>query len=436
MKTCAIVAPHFPPSNLAGVHRARLLSQHLEEFGWHPVILTTHWRYYEEALDWDLHRLLDPRLEIVHTSALPVRPVRIIGDIGIRGIAWHLSALRKLRRNKKMDFLLITVPSFYSALLGQLMFREAPLPFGIDYIDPWVHIWPEAEVRYSKAWISMKLGELLEPWAVRNASLISGVATGYFQGVLARNPHLEEQAVTAAMPYGFSEYDYTAPVLSTRRPHMFDPDDGGINLVYAGALLPKAHIVLERLLSGVRQLTLDSPEIADRLKIHFIGTGRSPTDPNGYNILPVAERLQVLKFVQEHPARMGYLDVLVHLRNASGIIIIGSSEAHYTPSKVYQAVQARRPVLALLHEASTAVRVLRESGAGSALTLTEDQLPPPAAIASALKSFILTPYNPDQVDWTAFQVFSARESARMLASAMDEARQRFTSRTRNNTPTR
>ena len=37
-RTCLIVSPYFPPSSLAGVHRARLISRHLPAFGWEPVL--------------------------------------------------------------------------------------------------------------------------------------------------------------------------------------------------------------------------------------------------------------------------------------------------------------------------------------------------------------------------------------------------------------
>lgn len=120
LRNVTIVAPHFPPSNLAGVHRARLLSQHLPEFGWRPIIVTTHWRHYEEELDWDLKSLVDPEIEVIYTRAIPTRPLRVIGDIGVRGFPWHLAAIERLRQHHRLDFLLITVPSFYSALLGAL----------------------------------------------------------------------------------------------------------------------------------------------------------------------------------------------------------------------------------------------------------------------------------------------------------------------------
>jgi hypothetical protein len=407
------------------VHRARLLAQHLHEFGWRPVIVTTHWRHYEEALDWGLASLVDPALEIIRTPAAPVRPVRLVGDIGIRALPWHLAALRRLWRERRVDFVHITVPSFYSAMLGELLYRREPLPFGIDYIDPWVHSWPEAEVKYSKAWLSLHLAHRLEPWATRNAALITGVASGYFEGVLDRNPGLRASCVTAAMPYGFSVRDFSAPATTSRSIKEFDPADGCLHLVYAGALLPKAHAVLERFLMGVARLRTRDSSLPRRVRLHFIGTGRSPQDTHGHNVLPLAQRLGLADTVTEHPHRMAYLDVLASLAHAAGVLIVGSTEPHYTPSKVYQAVQSRRPVLALLHEASSAIEVLERSRAGMVIRLSAKSLPDPDRIADALEAFLGASYDARSVDWSAFEAYSARESARCLAAALDEALVRF-----------
>jgi hypothetical protein len=429
MKTVALFAAHFPPSNLANVHRSRLWAQHLQEFGWRPIIVTTHWRYYDEALDWELCQLLDPGLEIIRTRALPTNPVRVIGDIGIRGLPWHLSALRRLFDEHCIDFLHITVPSFYSAVLGQLLYRRRPVPFGIDYNDPWVHVWPEAERRFSKAWVSMNLGEILEPWAVRNAVLITGVAEGYYAGVLERNPHLERQAIIASMPHGNSAKDYEIIACAPTRPILFDPNDGAFHMVYAGAMLPKAFEVLDSFLAALVQMRIERPEVFERMRVHFIGTGKSPNDPIGHNILPRAASLGLAGTICEHPQRVPYADVLRYLTKASAILILGSTEQHYTPSKVYQSVQAKRPIFALLHESSTAVRVLEESRAGVAIRLNEKTLPAPTDLANRLTSFVCNPgYSPDQVDWSQFEAFSARESARKLASALNAALERFGSR--------
>jgi hypothetical protein len=427
-RTVAIVSPHFPPSNLAGVHRARLLGRHLPEFGWRPVIVTTHWRHYEEELDWGLAGLVDPAVEVIHTPAASTQPVRVVGDIGIRALPWHLAALRRLRREGRVDFVLVTVPSFYSAVLGELLYRRAPLPFGIDYQDPWVHLWPAAEIKYSKAWASLQLAKRLEPWATRNAALITGVAEGYYEGVLDRNPALRGTCVTAAMPIGFSGLDFSAPAVTSRGPTEFDAADGCLHLVYAGALLPKARGVMERLLQAVAVLRARDRAAGERLRVHFIGTGKAPTDRNGHNVLPLALRHGVADAITEHPHRMPYLDVLANLAHATGVLIVGSTEPHYTPSKVYQAVQSRRPILALLHEASTAIDVLERSRAGTVVRLTGRALPEPDRIADAFESFLAAPYGAEAVDWSAFDAYSARESARVMASALDEAVERFAAR--------
>jgi hypothetical protein len=421
-KRIAIVAAHFPPSNLAAVHRSRLWAQYLPEFGWEPIIVTTHWKYYEETLDCRLVELVSPDLSVIRTKAIPVKPIRVIGDIGIRALYWHFKALDELIVQKKIDFLHITIPSNFSALLGEFLYRRHGFPFGIDYIDPWVHSWPEARVPFSKAWTSYNLSKLLEPWAVKHANLITGVAPLYYEPVLRRNPHLRDQCISAAMPYGNSELDYGLLEKLSPDPFLFRPDDGLFHMIYAGALLPKADTVLERLWGALAVLRDKYPEVMQRIRIHFVGTGKSPDDANGHTIKPKLQRFGLERWVDEHPHRIAYTDALNHLKHASAILIVGSTEAHYTPSKIYQAVQAKRPIFALLHNRSSAVRVLRESRAGRVITFEDEQLPSPENLAEALVSFVRDPqYCVDDVRWAAFEAYSARNSARILASAVDRA---------------
>jgi hypothetical protein len=80
MNKILIIYPHFPPSNLAAVHRSRLFAQHLPSFGWEP---TVHDDYYEEALDWNLHKLIPEGMRIEKVKAYRVAKPRLIGDIGV-----------------------------------------------------------------------------------------------------------------------------------------------------------------------------------------------------------------------------------------------------------------------------------------------------------------------------------------------------------------
>jgi hypothetical protein len=278
----------------------------------------------------------------------------------------------------------------------------------------------------------MKLGETLEPSAVRHASLITGITERYYAGVLERNPHLHTQAITAAMPYGNSARDYEILTSRPREPYLFDPKDGAFHMVYAGAMLPRAHGVLDRLFAALAHMKQVRPDVFSRLRIHFVGTGKSPTDAKGHNILPRAVRFGLDTTISEHPRRVPYVDILSHLTQASAILILGSTEPHYSPSKVYQSVQARRPIFAFLHEASTAIKVLHMSNAGVVIRINETTLPEPPELASRLASFVSsTEYDSERVDWSKFEAFSARESARKLAVALDAASELFKRRLAN-----
>jgi hypothetical protein len=300
-------------------------------------------------------------------------------------------------------------------------------PYGIDYNDPWVHDFPGSDRRWTKAWASARLAEILEPWAVHDASLITGVAPAYFADVLERHPHLRARAVTAAMPFGVSEADYDHLARLQRAPYLFDPKDGCIHVMYAGAILPKAHALLDLLMQALALLRDRDASLAAKLRMHFVGTGKSPDDPNGYNVRPYAERHRVLDMVDERPTRVPYLDVLQHLQLADGNLILGSTERHYTPSKAFQVVRAGRPAFAILHRDSTAARLLADAAAGTVVLLSETSLPTAAAMAQALADFLRAiPSWRRASNFDAFEGLTARNSARSLAAALDRALARRT----------
>jgi hypothetical protein len=421
-RTVALVAAHFVPSNLAAVHRSRLWSLHLREFGWEPVIVTTHWDYYEERSEFELTELLPPDLKIIRTAALPTKPLRIIGDIGARGLFWHHRALLELARAGEVDFVHVTIPSGYSALLGRLVLERTGIPYGIDYIDPWVHSAPGSDRLFTKAWASARLAEMLEPWAVKKAALITGINRLYFDGVIQRNPHLRAQAVFAEMPYGGSDKDHEYVRLNRRPAALFSRHTGKFNLIYAGAMLPNAYTVLDRFLESIELVKSRRPDFCREFHLHFVGTGKSPNDREGFNIRPYIRNHGVEDCATEYPQRFPYLEVLTHLDAASGILVLGSTEPHYSPSKIFQSLMSRRPVFALLHERSSAVPILQSTNAAAVVTLSETTLPSAEELSWRLEQFVYAnDYAEERVHWNVLEKHSARESARILAAALDES---------------
>ncbi|TAJ32484.1 MAG: hypothetical protein EPO67_11240 [Reyranella sp.] len=418
----AIVSGHFAPSNLVGAHRARLWSRYLPEFGWEPVVVTGDPAEYEEKPDPDLERLVAPGLEVVHAPTWSTKRLRLVGDIGVRSFWGCYQVLAGMARAGRIDFVMVTIPSNFLGPVGRLVHLKTGVPFGIDYQDPWVNVWPGVEVPFSRAWASHRLAKLLEPWAVKGASLVTGMAPGYVAGMLERNPDVARNAVLAYMPMGSAPEDYRLVRALGRKPFLFDPHDGRFHMIYAGALLPAGMVVLDAFLSGLRSLRDSAPEAASRLVVHFVGTGSSPDDPTGHRVLPRARAAGVEGMISEHPHRIGYVDTLNHLVHSSAVLVLGSTEPHYTPSKVFQAILSERPVFAMLHRDSTAVGMIRSANAGDVLTLTENELPSAGTVADALARFIERPArDAPSADSAAFEEFSARESTRQFAEALDRA---------------
>jgi len=413
-----IVAPHFAPSNLASVHRSRFFASHLPEFGWEPLVVAVDPRHYEEALDWDLARLVPASVRVESVGALPTRPIRVVGDIGVRGFLPMLRRILRIIDREGADFLLITIPSFFAAPLGRVVHELRGVPYGIDYSDPWVHVWEASKKRFSKAWLSRKLAELLEPWSVRKASLIAGVSERTYEGVLTRNPQLRNKVVTATMPVGGEPADVSMTKTLGLKPYLFD-DRRSFRIVYAGSMWESARATLDSVFAGIAA----SPEVFADVQFQFIGTGVSPTDPQS-QIKPIAERHGIWNtVVREHPARIPYCDVLTHLEAADAIFIFGSTSAHYTPSKLFQSALSGRPIFAVLHEASTACDIIRQSGLGHLLTFRGDSDLPwisqqlPAAF-EAFRAYART-FDANKVDLRALDAWSARGVTQVLAEALD-----------------
>jgi len=366
MRRVLMVSPHFPPDSSAASHRVRLLAPHLEEAGWSPTIVTLQPSAYEGRLDPDLETLVPASLRVVRATAWPAAATRRIGlgDLGIRGYTGLRHACRALLARERFDALFITVYPVYPALLGEGLKARFGVPFVLDYQDPWVGAWGRSVGGGAnglpdwKSRASRQLGTWLEPKAAGAADALVAVSQGTIDDIVARVP-AAGRVPHGVIPLGFEPEDFTAlrarPPLA---PH-FDPSDGLVHLFYVGTLLPTGVGTLRLLLRALARARRDDPAAA-RLRLHFFGTSNQSQSASG-RVLPIAREYGLADAVTEAPGRLDYLDALSVLTHASGILLLGSSERHYTASKVYPALLAKRPILALFHQASSVVPLLRDA---------------------------------------------------------------------------
>lgn len=406
------------------MHRSRLFAQHLPAFGWQPILLTVDEKFYEEELDWNLFQLLPKAQRIEKVNAFQITKPRVIGDIGLRAFFQLRKRALELVQNEQIDFVYIPIPSFYVSLIGPYLQKKTGVKYGIDYIDPWVHQFPGSDKLFSRHWFSTKLAKFLEPKAIRNASLITGVASGYYQAVLDRNPTLKNSCVVGAMPYGGEAADHAQLKELQLKPYLFLKNEK-LQMVYAGAMLPKAYGPLEAIFKAIAA----NQSLFEKVEFHFIGTGKLANDANSYTIKPLAEKYGLWhRIVFEYAKRIPYMDVLIHLDAADGVFILGSTEPHYTPSKSYQAVLSGKPVLAILHGESSAVPVLEQSRAGIVLSFHGEKELNKIQNEFVAKwnefTLFVKKFHPASVNKEVFEQYSAKAVTYQLSQLLEAALQK------------
>ena len=414
MKKLLIIYPHWPPSNLAGVHRPRLIGNFISAFGWKPIVLTVDAKFYEETLDAAMCQTVSSDIEVHRVNAFkPLKRLRFFGDIGIRGGLQLYHGALKLIREEGIDFIWIPIPSFYTAVLGRLLFEKTGVRYGIDYIDPWVNGFTNYKQPFTKAWISNKIAQVLEPFSVKKASLISGVASAYFAPVLDRN-FKNKSIESVGMPYGFDPRDHDLGLELMHYPWDNLPDCEPF--VYAGAFLPQSKLFIELLFKSIYAL-IQSGKWKDEWHLFFIGTGYY----QGKTLQTYANEAGIGSYVHELKERRPFLEVLTLLNCAKGVMVIGSTERHYTASKIFQSLLSKRPVFAVLHEESSAVQIMRAANAANYLCTYSESVELGEFETRLVQQFFH--FVSSSEEWTptlkVLDAYSARESAEQLAHKLD-----------------
>ena len=422
MKTVLILSPHFPPSTLAGVHRARHLAKHLPAHGWRPTVVRVDEKHYTEASDPALADLVPANVKQVQVGAIPARLARVagVGDVGLRSYFAFQRALARQVKVARPDILLITGAPFYPMLLSGWARNHLRIPVVLDFQDPWVSAQGATHALGSKAWLAHRLARGLEPRALRHADFITSVSDRQNDEMAARYPWLD-RARMAAIPIGGDPDDFDALRVNPPANPQVCLDPARINLSYVGTFLPRAGALVQALFQAVRLLREESPELAGRLALHFVGTSNQPNGHDNFRIRPIAEVFGIGDLVHETPQRVPYLEALSILANSHGLLLIGSDEPHYTASKIYPALMSGRPYLSLFHAASSAHSILSAAGGGRALAFNVaealDSMAPQLTRALAE----LTTGGPfSAVDTSACLAYLARHVAGSFAAVFNE----------------
>lgn len=385
MRRLLIVSPHFPPTNAPDMQRARMALPDLASLGWEPTVLCVDARDVAAPLDERLAASVPKDVRIERCRAWPLALTSLIGmrTLSRRAKGSLDRAGRRLIEETRPDLVFFTTTQFPIVSLGAAWKRSHGVPYVVDLQDPWVTDYysrPGAP-RPPGGWkyrLASRSARRQEPEAFEPAAGFVSVSPVYLSDLGARYPWFSSKP-QATIPFGADEHEFQLAA-ATAAP-AFRREPGHIHLVSVGAAGPIMADGLRALFTQLRGLRDTAPELAKRVRIHFIGTSYAHAGA-AQSVRPLADGIGVGDQVEEQTSRVPWHVAQATMSAADGIIVLGSSEPSYTPSKIAGCFLAALPCLVVATDGSGAARLNGELGLG-------ERLDPSGSTPKALGDFLL-----------------------------------------------
>ena len=384
MKRVGLVAYWYPPRQAAGALRAAALARYLPAFGWEPVVVTVRPRtslYLPDATltparaaapepalataDRAWHALAAGAVEAVRGAAAleTLKTENVLAEGGPHARAAHWVYRQWLsfpddtwpwlvdRRSVARVFaahgvhaVVSTSPPPTAHLVAAAASRRLGVPWVADYRDPW-----SQRSAWRRAWPLAGVEARLERRTLERAAHVVTVSAPIADGLR----RLLDRPVTV-VPNGFDPIDRDDPVAA---PLPIAADR--FTLVHTGTLTHASRdpgLVFAALAALVARGAIT----VDALEVWFIGRH-----------LDVARRAAaawpVLAPALRYAGHVERAAALDAQRRATVLLALGSPHAAYdgdVPTKVFEYLDAGRPVLAIASPASALAALLAETRGG------------------------------------------------------------------------
>ncbi len=361
------------------MQRIRMSLPYYRANGWEPVVLTIADQYQDGVREPELLDTLPPEVRIIRIPAIPVRAARWcgLGNTGLRMLPYLLWHGSLLLRNEKFDLVFFSNTQFITFPLGRIWSRRFGVPYVIDIQDPWRTDYYERSSSRSppggwKYQFARLQAWLLEGWTYRRAGAFISVSPSYLSELRARYPWFFGMT-TEVIGFGGSREDLLHASAHLLEKPLFNRERGEIHLLYTGASGPVMPHSLCVLFDGFRLYRQKNPEQAARLHFHFVGTSYVAPGHGKCSVLPVAEDCGVADVVEEIPHRIGHLEAMRWQRQADVLLLPGSSDLAYSPSKVYPYFLTGRPILGLVFRGSVMEQLLDDLGCAFMVRFAETE---------------------------------------------------------------
>jgi hypothetical protein len=120
-------------------------------------------------------------------------------------------------------------------------------------------------------------------------------------------------------------------------------------------------------IESIAFLKINAPDTYQDLEVHVYGGGLDEPSLRRAQLLGVTDRIRLFGRIETNPVSglSGREQVLVHMRQCDVLALVHGDDAmcsEYIPSKLYEYLWMRRPILATVHNNPQMARLIREQG--------------------------------------------------------------------------
>lgn len=429
MKRLIIVSPHFPPTSAADHQRVRMALPHLLELGWDIDVVAVHPDDVRSACDPFLVQTLPAGVRVHRVRGLSSFWARIpgLGTLGYRctgAIHRCVAGLLAKAGTARCVVYFSTTQFPVHRIIPRLKARFG-VPVVMDYQDLWVNDYyaqnpgivpPGGRIKYA---LARRLDMHNELRVLSSVDAFTSVSPGYPVALKERYPFVSGKPFLV-LPFGADANDFDAVRASGIGQNRFQPGDGFLHWVYVGRGGADMAQALRGIFRALRVARETDPALR-KIRLHFLGTDYAYGSAARRSILPLAVEEGVGDQVEETPQRLPYSETLRCLLDADALIVPGSDDPAYTASKIYPYILAEKPLLAVFHEASSVVSVLRETRVGCCVTFGASTGKEALAGEIVSRWFAPRAYQGVPVsDPVFFAPYSAATMASRLSALLDE----------------
>lgn len=404
------------------MHRVRTSIQYFKNYGWEYEIVAVHPNFCQIDKD-DLLSLSIPSGTIIHhVKALSLKYTKYVGlgSLALRSLLFYRKTVDNLLKTKQYQLIYFSTTQFPILLLGPYWKKRFDIPFVVDIQDPWHTDYYEDKPknqRPKKYWFSYFFNKLSERITMKNVDGLISVSQSYLATLIERYPRLVN-IPKSTITFGAFKSDFDLAFNHSKFLKVpFQTKADEVNLVYIGRGGHDMRLALNILFKAFNQGLSLYPSVFKKLRLHFIGTSYAAKGTGMPTIAPIAKEFGLADYVNEQTDRISFYDNIFSLLSADALMIIGSDDPQYTASKIYPYILADKPMLAILHDQSSALDIIKRTNAGTSTSLlavdsTEIAFSFLMKIASRLPS-------PQKTNWQLFDEYSATNMSKKQCLLFD-----------------